>query len=220
MTRAPVRRWLSRLTGWLRQRPFVAGYLAATWIASVAIAVPAAGHESPLYFSVPDLTGDPLRALGSLATAPWLQVGKVQIVYVTVLMLVFGGMVERQEGTLRTATLFFATTAFGAVIAGTLLTVAHPAVVQNASLEFSWERAWGGGSAGCFGLMGALAARSRHPERMLLLFMAWEALVWTVDLRSYTSAFHLAALFAGFGITGLLPARPVRRGVWEPSPNG
>jgi hypothetical protein len=169
------------------------------------VSVPATGEESVLYFYIPDLSEAPARALVSLITGPWLNVGTVQLVYVTVLLVLFGGYMESRDGSVRTASVFFATTFVAAVGAGAALHVIYPALIDNDSIRFSWERAWGGGSAGCYGILGARAARSRWPGLMLGVFASWEAFVWAVNLRSYTVAFHIIAGGSGFGLVRTIP---------------
>lgn len=196
------------LAGWLRAHPFVSIYLGVTWSGSLLIPVPKTGEGSLLYFYIPNLGDDLPRALFSLLTAPWLNVGRVQLVYVTILLLTFGARMERDQGTVRTAAVFFVTTFLAAVGAGAGLHLLYPEIWDNSSLRFSWSRAWGGGSAGAFGILGALAASSRRPARMLALAAAWEAFVWAVNLLSYTVAFHYIALASGFLLARAVPIRP------------
>lgn len=191
----------------LRVLPFTAGYLIVAWLAAFLVRRPETGAESLLFFHVPDLSADLLRGLAALFTAPWLNAGPVQLLYVTGLLLIFGTLVESREGTVRTATLFFAASAIAAIVAGTLLHVLYPAVLDTPTLESAWTRAWGGGSAGAFGLVGATAARSPRPAAFLGLALLWEMNVWYWRLQNYTPVFHVAALGAGFLMTRLLFAR-------------
>ncbi len=181
-----------------RVTPFVGIYLATAWVAAVLISHPDVGQESLLFFHIPDLRDDVSRAVVALTTAPWLNAGPLQLVYVTVLLLVFGTTVEAREGTRTTALIFFGASAGAALVAGAMLHLLYPGVAETSTLERAWERAWGGGSAGCFGLMGALAARSAHPWAWMTAFMVWETQVWFWKLQNYTPVFHFAALAIGF----------------------
>lgn len=199
--------------GWKRlplAAPFVLGYLAVTWAlflltARYSATGPYAGKFAidearfdALLYHIPDLSRDLPRALGSLVTAPFLNHDHVQLVYVTILLLLFGVVFEAREGTRRTLALFFGTTLAGAIVAGGLLHLIYPAILDLPILATAWSRTWSGGSAACFGLMGALAARARVPWPLLGLFALWEINVAVWYLRSYTPAFHLTALVTGF----------------------
>ena len=194
--------------GWARlplAAPFVLGYLLLSWV----LFIPAAEREGNKWkidegevgayvYRIPDLTEDLPRALRSVATAPFLNHDSLQLVYVTGLLLLFGVVFEVREGTAKTALLFFGTGFAGAVVAGVLLQLFYPEVVDGGVFERAWERTWSGGSAGAFGLMGALAGRARRPGPLLLLFVVWELNIAYWNLRSYTPAFHLTALAVGF----------------------
>lgn len=198
------RRW----RGWrhlFRAAPFSLGYLVASWAIFVPIAEPRGGKYwideealGHLLYHVPDLGRDFPRAIRSLLTAPWLNHDSLQLIYVTVLLLMFGVVFESLEGTVRTVVVFFGTTFVSAVGGGALLHVVYPELWDTPLLENAWNRSWSGGSVGCFGLMGALAGRARRPGLLVAVFLLWEAFIWTVNLRNYTSVFHLTALTAGF----------------------
>jgi hypothetical protein len=167
----------------------------------------AVGH---LLFRIPQLTGDPLRALRGVVTSPWINHDSMQLIYVTVLLLTFGSLFEVREGTLRIVLVFFGTSMVAAIAAGTLLHIIYPHIWDTRTLEVAWNRHWTGGSAGCFGILGAIAARAPRPAPLLVLILVWEAAVWYVVLWNYTPAFHLAALAAGFALARwwLSPVHP------------
>jgi hypothetical protein len=96
--------------------------------------------------------------------------------------------------------------------AGALLHLVYPELLDNSFTAHAWERTWSGGSAGCFGLMGALAARARKPWPLLALFAAWETYVAIWQLHQYTPAFHITALVTGF--VTLRYAAPLARRRW------
>lgn len=188
--------------------PFLALYVVLSWILFLPFARPQEGflviEEGPwqaFLYQIPNLTRDPLLALRSLLTAPFLNLDSVQLVYVTALLALFGFAFEAREGVWRTVLVFFAATFAGAIVAGLLLHAIYPAVWDNAFFERAWTRSWSGGSAGAFGLMGALAARARLPWPLLGFFVFWELNVGWFFLRSYTPAFHLTALATGFLLT-------------------
>ncbi len=210
--------------------PFVLLYLVVSWALFVPLAEPRGGkywideeRVGAFVYRIPDLTADFPRALRSLVTAPFLNHDSVQLIYVTLLALLFGLVFEVREGTRTTVLLFFGTSFAGAVIAGVLLHLIYSEVVEASFLERAWTRTWSGGSAGCFGLMGAFAARARRPGPLLSFFVVWELNVAWWNLRSYTPAFHLTALVVGFLATRyvIAPARfdraRARRRGWRPS---
>ena len=207
-------RGVARLPGMI---PFVLLYIVLSWV----LFIPAAEKENGKYsidedavdnliFHIPDLSERFPAALFSLGTAPWLNHDSIQLVYVTILLLLFGLVFEFREGTGRFILVFFGTTFAAAVIAGFALHLIYPELLDRPFLEKAWGRTWSGGSAGCFGIMGALAARARRPGPLLAFFIVWELFILWVNLRGYTSAFHFTALTTGFLVTRfVLP--PVRR---------
>lgn len=229
VNRMSIRTWLApwlpwtdgtgrRLRGWPqvpRMAPFALFYLVVSWM----LFIPAAELRNGKYwideeavdhllYHIPDLSQDFPRAMRSLVTAPWLNHDSLQLVYVTALLLLFGMIFELREGTVRTILVFFGTTFVSAVAGGLILRVIYPALWNIWVLENAWNRSWSGGSVGCFGLMGAIAGRARRPALLLAVFVLWEAFIWWVNLRNYTSVFHMTALTAGFFTSRyVLPAR-------------
>jgi hypothetical protein len=168
------------------------------------------GKVDRFLYHIPDIGRNLPKAVGSLLTAPWLNHNFVQLVYVTALLLLFGVPFEAREGTGRTVAIFFGSTFVAALVAGLLLEAVYPAVWDTPFLQHAWERTWSGGSAGSFGLMGALAARARVPWLLLGGFALWEVNVVWWYLREYTPAFHLPALVVGFLVARYaMPARLV-----------
>lgn len=166
------------------------------------------GHESRLVFHIPDLTRDIQTGLSSVFTAPLINRGPQQVIYVTLLLLIFGVLVESREGSLRAMFLFYTATAAGAFSAAIALHVVYPGFIDHPALAEAWSSAWSGGSAAAFGFAGAFAARRQHAWRWLALFILWETAVATLHLRNYTPAFHFSALATGFLIARyFLPER-------------
>lgn len=201
----------ARWRGWRRlplMAPFSLGYLVLSWALFIPLTEP--GPQGywvddqtlrRFAYHIGDLTEDPVRFFRSLLTAPFLNHDDVQLIYVTVLLLVFGVVFESREGARRTAAIFFGATLSGALAAGVLLHILYPEVLAGEFFDYAWNRTWSGGSAGAFGVMGALAGRARRPWPLLALFAAWEAGVALLYLKQYTSAFHITALLVGFVAT-------------------
>lgn len=198
---------LPQRSGWKKVlgAPAVAVYLIVSWVLFLPFATVQRGIlqlpwelTERFGYAIPDLTRDPLSALTSLVTAPLVNHDIIQLVYVTVLLLVFGVPFEAREGTKRFLVVFVLVGAVGALVAGVLLHVLYPDVSAHPVLETAWERTWSGGSAGAFGIMGGVAARARNPWPLLAFFAFWELNVGWWFLRSYTPAFHITALVAGF----------------------
>ncbi len=227
----PSKRWVaSRLPwtngagrpwrGW-RQLPLMVPFVPIHLIVAWILFVPAAEYRNGNYwidqdavehllFEIPDLTARPLGAIRSIITAPWLNHDAIQLGYVTALLLLFGAIFELREGTIRMLAMFFGTTFVAAIGGGFLLHLIYPQVWDTTFFETAWNRTWSGGSAGCFGIMGAIAARAQRPALLLGVFIAWECFIWWVNLRNYTSVFHFTAMSTGFVVARwLLP--PARR---------
>lgn len=193
-------------------------FLAISWALYFLMAEPAggplAGEMDRFLYRVPDLTGNPLRVLGTFVTAPFLNHATDQIVYATVMLVLFGLSVEVRYGPLVTIALLFGTTVVAALVAGVLLHIIYPDISDAEMFSRAWERTYGGASAAAVGLNGVFSAtfRPRGQRRWtwlaLAVFIAWELSVWWFYLQNYTPFFHLTALLAGF-LTGslLLPAR-------------
>jgi hypothetical protein len=192
-----------------------AGYLVLSWLLFVPLSDDDGGkykideeRVDAYVYRVPDITEDFFHALRSLVTAPFLNHDSLQLVYVTLLVLLFGVIFEIREGARTTVLVFFGSTFFAAIFGGVLLHLVYPGLWDASFLETAWGRTWSGGSAGCFGLMGGLAARAHKPWLLLGMFALWEIFIEYVNLRSYTTVFHFAALFAGFvAIRYLIPPR-------------
>ncbi len=200
--------------------PFVVLYLTASWVLFVRFAARDGGHYAidqealrPFLYGIPDLIDEPLRVVSALLTAPFLNHNDVQIVYVTLLLLLFGVIFEIKEGTVRTALIFFGTTWLGALVAGALVHLLYPDLLDHGVVEKAWNRTWSGGSVGAFGVMGAFAARAGRPWLLLCLMAIWEVNVGFWYLKHLTPAFHLTALVAGFAVTRymLRPIHPAGR---------
>lgn len=191
--------------------PFTLLYLIASWLLFIRFARRRGGDYAidqealrPFLYAIPDLTERPARVLRAFATAPFLNHNDVQLVYVTVLLLLFGVVFEAKEGTRRTVLIFLGTTWLGALVAGALVHLLYPELLDNAVLQKAWGRTWSGGSAGCYGIMGALAGRARRPWALLFLMVLWEVNVVLWYLKHLTPAFHMTALAAGFAVTRYL----------------
>ena len=214
--------------GWLRlppRAPFTLGYL----LMAATLFLPFAGEVGgtyavdtdwvrPFAYHIPDLSEDPIRLARTLLTAPYFNHDVVQFVYISLLLLAFGVVFEVREGTKRTLLLFYAGLLSGALGAGLLLHLLYPAVTEAPLYANAWERTWSGASAGCFGLIGALAARARQPWPVLLVVIGWDLhwpylrvwlsgvespafdLVWWHLPHAFSSVFHLPALAVGFGL--------------------
>ncbi len=187
-------------------------YLLAAWPAFLLTHENAWVHAN-LGYRIPDLTGAPLRALGTFVTAPLFNHAWDQLIYATVLLVLFGLFTEWQVGIRRTAIAFVSTQLAAAMVAGTALHLIYPAISDADLFEEAWNRTYTGASAGAVGLYGLFATRRRWPLAFLLAFVTWELAVWWVYLENYTPAFHLTALFTGFCLgTWAWPLRRVDRG--------
>ena len=148
-------------------------------------------------YQVPNLFADVPRTFVNFATGIWFNHHPVQIVYVFVLLGLFGVWFEIHEGSRRAIAVFYGASIFAGITAGLLLHVLH-ASFDAAWIERAWTHEWNGGSAGAFGLAGGYAARARKPWLLMTVLLVWEVNVELWHLRSYTVAFHVAALAFGY----------------------
>lgn len=170
--------------------------------------IPESVREAFVY-RIPRLLTNIPQTLLNFLTAEWINYKTVQIVYVLVLLALFGVWFEIREGTRRAVAVFYGTSILSGIIAGLLLLGINHGW-DAAWIDRAWNQPWSGGSAGAFGLMGALAARARKPWLLLMIFTVWEINVGAWFLRSYTPAFHLSAMTIGYLWTRhrMVPARP------------
>lgn|GEM_PF-118514 len=190
---------------WARRFPATLTYALATTILFVVFwkQYGALSENAPAWlvrlfvYRIPELfTNVPLTLL-HFVTGVWVNWHIVQLVYVLVLLALFGMWFEVREGTRRAVLVFYATSLTAGVVAGLAL-YAIRAFASAPWIDAAWTQAWTGGSAGAFGLMGATAARARRPWLLLVLFGFWELNVGYWWLRSYTPAFHITAMLTGF----------------------
>jgi membrane associated rhomboid family serine protease len=189
----------------VRVAPFVVACLLTSTLLSLLTTKPEYGYESSLVFHVPDIA-DVRRTFTSLVSAPLLNRGPQQVLYVGILLLTFGVLVERREGTTRTMLLFFGCSTVGAFVAASVLYATYPYFNESEFFVQAWHSAWSGGSAGALGLAGAYAARHQRAWLIFGLLLLWEANVAIFRLQNYTPAFHLGAMFTGFFMTRYLLA--------------
>jgi hypothetical protein len=198
-------------------------YVVVTWALFLPLAHRADGtytidldRVSPFVYRIPELSTDFPRSVRALATAPFLNHDIVQLIYITILVLIHGMRFERREGARSTALFFVLGLIAGAFGAGVLLHLVYPEITTAPMYAYAWDRSWSGGSAGCFAVMGALAARSRRPWLSLGIVVLWDLfwpylrvlvsgsggpqfdLVWWHVPHSFTSVFHLIALTVGY----------------------
>jgi hypothetical protein len=163
-------------------------------------------------FRIPELRTNPLRALGTLFSAPFFNHHLDQMIYSTALLALFGLAVERAVGTRRAVCAFAASNLVAAVGAGLVIHLAHARFPAWPPVRSAWARAYSGASAGGVGLAGVAAARSPWPYPALAVMAAWETGNGLLYLRNCTPAFHLFALATGFAAGRLFTAGPARPG--------
>ena len=201
----------------VRVAPFVAACLATSTLLSLLTAKPEYGYESTLVFHVPDIA-DVRRTFTSLLSAPLLNRGPQQVVYVGILLLTFGVLLERREGSKRAMLLFFGCSTVGAFVAASVLYATYPYFNESEFFIQAWHSAWSGGSAGALGLAAAYAARHKHAWLLFGLLLLWEANVAIFRLQNYTPAFHLGAMVTGFVVTRYFLAERLTEGTTADSP--
>ena len=136
--------------GWLRlplAAPASLLYLAVTWALFVCLAHPEGGVHKldpegirPFVYHIPDLGQHPLRVPRALLTAPFLNHDSVQLVYISILVVLFVVPFEVLAGTRRTVSLFAGGLVIGALGAGLLLHLLYPAVTDAPLYATAWAR--------------------------------------------------------------------------------
>lgn len=191
--------------------PMTGLYVLITWTVFVLLAVPSddkwfvlgQATKDAYAFRIPQLSTDPFAAARAFLVAPFLNHEALQLGAITVLVLLFGITFESREGSARFVLIFLGAGATAVFVAGILLHAVHP-FVDHPILDRAWTRAWVGGSAGGFGVLGAIAARARNPWPLMAFFVFWELNVGWWYLQSFTPAFHLTALWIGFTVVRYL----------------
>ena len=186
--------------------------LLPSWISTILLDRPPRGDESLFFFYVTDLA-DPFTLLPGLAVGPLLNTALSQVLLVSGLVLFFGIPLERRLGAGRTLAIFWTASIAGSIGGAAMIHAAQALAPDATIVERAWDRAYGGGSAGGFGLMGAYAAGARSSMPWIALFAAWEVMAWYSVLQNLTPAFHVVAFAAGMVagrvmLAGRLEARP------------
>ncbi len=196
--------------GWLRWAhgfPLVLLLLLPSWATYATIERPAEGEDHLLFYSIPDLTRDPLTIPPALIFTPLVNTETDQLILVTVLISTFGVLVERRLGILPALAIFWGASTAAALGAGVILHALHPFLDHVHAIDEAWRRLFNGGSAGGIGLMGAYTALSPRPWLWLGVFGAWELGFWLVQLRNFTPTFHLIAFPTGYLLARLFLRR-------------
>jgi hypothetical protein len=162
-----------------------------------------------LFFYMPDLVERPLRLIPNLTLTPFVNTENDQIVLITVLIAVFGTLVERRLGLIAALAVFWGTSSVAAIGGAVLFHLLHPLVPEFGPIASGAERVFNGASAGGYGLMGAFAATTRRPFLWLAIFAAWEPTFWwLVDALEFTPVFHVVAFATGiFMVRGFFRER-------------
>ncbi|MBX3467593.1 MAG: hypothetical protein KF878_11955 [Planctomycetes bacterium] len=164
--------------------------------------------DHPLYIHFPDFSERPWRIVPNLVVTPLVNTQPDQIVLVTALLLGFGIPVERRLGSKVVLGVFWGATAMAAVLGAGALHVLYPLFPDvHAFSEGGWYRVFNGGSAGGFGLMGAMAATSRFTAVWVALYCLWEPSFWLVVTQDFTAVLHVTAFFTGLGAAGVVLRR-------------
>lgn len=195
--------------------PVICWYLLIIW--GIFVVVAAIDFESrreladSFGYRIDDLASDLPRALALIPIAPFVNVGVLQVLYVTAVLATLGPRLVEREGSVRTAAVFLGTGILAALIAGLALHVVDGRWLSHPIFDEAWVRSWNGGSAGCYGLAGFLASRSQRPWLLLVTVLCWELGLSLGYLRSYTPAFHVSALVIGFSAGRLIQPRSAGR---------
>ncbi len=180
-----------------RRFPWILLLLIPSWASYLLLERPESGADSPFFFYIPDLTQDPLAMLPGFIVGPLLNTQTDQTILVTGQLILFGVVVERRFGLGPALLVFWGTSIAAALGAGAIVTAAHAWFPDAAVVENAWGRAYGGGSAAGFGLLGVVAATSRLWWAWTAVFVLWEASIWYLILQNFTPAFHGSAFAAG-----------------------
>lgn len=159
-----------------------------------------------LYFYAPDMIERPWRLIPNVTVTPLVNTQNDQVVLVSVLIVVFGGLVERRLGLWRALAVFWATSSAAALLGGALFHLLEPWFGDFEVVASVRERVYNGASAGGYGLMGAFAATTKHLRWWAAVFVVWEPAFWFVIAQAleFTPTFHVIAF-----LTGVLLVRTV-----------
>jgi hypothetical protein len=118
------------------------GYLILSWALFVPLSYDDGGkykideeRVDPYIYRIPDLSDDFFHALRSLVTAPFLNHDSLQLIYVTLLVMLFGVIFEVREGPRTAVLVFFGSTFFAAIFGGVLLHLIYPELWEASYLE-------------------------------------------------------------------------------------
>lgn len=193
----------SRFDGVL-QVPFVTGFLVTAWVAFLSL-VRQNGWIAPdlrahIGYIPAQWTANPIQGFISANVGIVVQHSWGQIIYISLILLIFGTLYELREGTLRTIIVFY-----GASVAG-IATLTFVVLTTSVSDAYAWSQhvsqtSWSGASVGCFGLLGAYLATHARPWWFVGAWAVYEiALEWTL-VPGLAVAMHIVGFLFGFTVS-------------------
>jgi hypothetical protein len=150
-----------------------------------------------------DIYRAPLRFISSLLIGPIFHNSPGHILFVTTTFFWLVQSFEVRAGAVRTLILFLICTAIAATLVSVGMVVAGQIWPDHSVLSEGLARAWMGGSAGMFGIIGASSYQSRRlwvVPAIAVSFETWNHFVYGTSL--FTSLGHMVALTSGFFLWG------------------
>lgn len=194
---------------WLKSRPFSIFYLSSIWALVAMLDFGSTRNCTGTWqlaficdqaIWIDTMISDPMSFFLSLFTAPWFHNGIDHILLVTIAgFLIIVPSFEVHYGPVATAILFFFLVVITTTFIGGCFNLANIWWPENEFVSFVYGRNWMGGSAGFYGIYGALLQKSKKPLTGLLIVACWETFSNQVfGISSQINLMHMTAATFGF----------------------
>jgi hypothetical protein len=146
----------------------------------------------------------PFLFMLSSFTATLFHNGLDHILFVTIMVFLVMQNFEARNGTLATIFIFFSAMLFVAILMGFVINWGYSNWPDIEFYSLGIKRSWMGGSAGAFGVFGALSHNSRKPWGIFIIIGIFETLnLIFYGINFQISVGHYLSLVYGFTVWGL-----------------
>jgi hypothetical protein len=197
----------------IKSRAFTISYLAIIWILVVLLDFGSTRNCGPTWqlaficehsVWMLKMYTEPINFVFSMFTATLFHNGLDHILFVTIIGFIFiAQSFEAHNSSLATLFLFFSSFAFVGILMGFIINWGYSNWPEIDYYTFAVERSWMGGSAGFFGIFGALSHNCRKKWLIPFIVILFESInFFILSIDPQISTGHMIATFFGFTVWG------------------
>lgn len=148
---------------------------------------------------------EPINFVFNTFTSTLFHNGLDHILFVTIVgFIIIAQSFEAHNSNLATLLIFFSSMSFVGILMGFIINWGYSNWPEIEYYAFAVERSWMGGSAGFFGIFGALSHNSRKKWLIPLIVISFESVnFFILGIDPQITTGHLIATFYGFTVWGL-----------------